>query len=55
MYDSAMNHRATSRGGLGQSGLHNLLELELLNRTDVPGGLWGSWGVRPAGLAAILI
>jgi hypothetical protein len=42
-------------GGLGQSGLHNLLELELLNRTDVPGGSWGSWGVRPAGLAAILI
>jgi hypothetical protein len=31
-------------GGLGQSGLHNLLELELVNRTDVPGG---SWGVRP--------
>jgi hypothetical protein len=36
-------------GGLGQSGLHNLLELELVNRTDVPGGSWGWWGVRPTG------
>ena len=42
-------------GGLGRSGLHNLLELELLNRTDVPGGSWGHWGVRPTGLAAILV
>jgi hypothetical protein len=42
-------------GGLGQSGLHNLLELELLNRTEVPGGSWGSRGVRPTGLAAILV
>lgn len=41
-------------GGLGQSGLHNLLELELLNRANVPNGSWGPWGVRPTGLAAIL-
>jgi hypothetical protein len=40
-------------GGLGQSGLHNLLEL--VSGTDVPGGSWGSWGVRPTGLAAILV
>ena len=45
-------------GGLGQSGLHNLLELELLNCADVPGGSWGPWGpwgIRPTGLAAILV
>jgi hypothetical protein len=41
-------------GGLGQSGLPKLLELELLNRADVPYGSWGPWGVRPIGLAAIL-
>jgi hypothetical protein len=42
-------------GGLGQSGLHGMLELELLGRADVPAGSWGPWGVRPARLAAILI
>jgi len=42
-------------GGLGQSGLHNLLALELLNCADIPGGSWGPWGVRPTGLAAILV
>jgi hypothetical protein len=42
-------------GGLGRSGLHDMLELELLNRTGVPGGSWGPWGVRPTGLAAILV
>jgi hypothetical protein len=32
-------------GGLGQSGLHNLLEL--LNCADVPGGSWGPLGRPP--------
>ena len=39
-------------GGLGRSGLRNLLELALLDRANVPGGSWGPWGVRPAGLGA---
>ena len=42
-------------GGLGRSGLHDMLELELLNRTGVPGGSWGPWGVRPTGLAAVIV
>jgi hypothetical protein len=42
-------------GGLGQSGLHDMLELELLNRPDVPAGSWGPWGARPLRLAATLI
>ena len=42
-------------GGLGRSGLHDMLELELLNRTGVPGGSRGPWGVRPTGLATILV
>ncbi len=43
-------------GGLGGSGLHDLLELELLNRADALGrvGSCGPWGVRPLRLAAIL-
>jgi hypothetical protein len=36
-------------GSLGQSGLHNLLELELLNRADVPGGSWGPGASAPPG------
>jgi len=42
-------------GGLGRSGLHGMLELELLGRVDVPAGSWGPWGVRPARLAATLV
>jgi hypothetical protein len=42
-------------GGLGQSGLHDMLGLELLSRVDVPAGSWGPWGVRPARLAPTLI
>jgi len=42
-------------GGLGRSGLHDMLELELINRAGVPAGSWGPWGVRPLRLAAILV
>ena len=42
-------------GGLGRSGLHDMLQLELLTRTGVPGGSWGPWGVRPTGLAAAFV
>jgi hypothetical protein len=42
-------------GGLGRSGLHDMLELELLNRTGVPGGSRDPWGVRPTGLAAAFV
>ncbi|HEY7880331.1 MAG TPA: hypothetical protein VID31_05775 [Streptosporangiaceae bacterium] len=42
-------------GGLGRSGLHDMLQLELLTRTRVPGGSWGPWGVRPTGLAAAFV
>jgi hypothetical protein len=42
-------------GGLGRSSLHNLLELELLNPADVPGGSWGPRSVQPTRLAAILV
>ena len=42
-------------GGLGQSGLHDMLELELLNRAGTLADSWGPWGVRPLGLAAILV
>src|SRR5690242_20728000 len=42
-------------GGLGQSGLHDILELELLNRAEVSVGSWDSLGVRPARLAATLV
>jgi hypothetical protein len=44
-------------GGLGRSGLHDLLELELLERADslARTGSWGPWGLRPMRLAATLI
>jgi hypothetical protein len=43
--------------GLGQSGLHDLLELELLNRANAlaQAGPLNSWGTRPPHLAAILL
>jgi hypothetical protein len=47
--------RFPDAGGLGQSGLHDMLEPELLNRAEVPVGAWGTWGVRPARLAATLV
>jgi hypothetical protein len=40
--------------GLGQPGLHGLLEPELLDRDEVPAGSWSPWGARPARLAATL-
>jgi len=44
-------------GGLGQSGLHDMLELELLDRADslARAGSWGPWGLRPMRLAGTLI
>ncbi len=42
-------------GGLGRSGLHDMLELELLDRAEVPVGSWGTWGVLPGRLAATLV
>ena len=42
-------------GGLGRSGLHDMLELELLNRVGTLADSWGPWGVRPLGLAAVLV
>jgi len=44
-------------GGLGQSGLHDMLELELLGRADslARAGSWGPWGLRPMRLAGTLI
>jgi hypothetical protein len=42
-------------GGLGQSGLHDMLELELLNRAEVSVGSRDSLGVRPARLAATVV
>ena len=47
--------RFPDAGGLGQSGLHHILELELLNRAEVPAGSWSTWDVRPARLAATLV
>jgi len=47
--------RFPDAGGLGQSGLHDLLELELLNRAEVSVGSWGSLGARPGRLAATLV
>ena len=47
--------RFPDAGGLGQSGLHDMLELELLNRAEVPAGSWSTWDVRPARLAATLV
>ena len=41
-------------GGLGRSGLHDMLQLELLNRTGVSSG-WPRLGVRPTGLAATFV
>jgi hypothetical protein len=40
-------------GGLGQAGLHDMLELELLNRADLlsHAGSRGPWGLRPMRLA----
>ena len=52
------DHRVTGidpRGREAGDRLHNLLELEQLNRADVPNGSWDPWGVRPTGLAAILV
>lgn len=36
-------------GGLGQAELHDMLELELLNRAEslARAGSWGPWGLRP--------
>jgi hypothetical protein len=42
-------------GGLGRSGLHDMLELELLNRADVRAGSWSRWDARPVRLVATLI
>jgi hypothetical protein len=44
-------------GGLGQSGLHDMLELELLDRADslARAGSWGPWGLRPMRLAGTLV
>jgi hypothetical protein len=44
-------------GGLGHDGLHDLLELELLNRADARdrADVPGSWSPRPLQLAAALI
>jgi hypothetical protein len=47
--------RFPDAGGLGQSGLHDMLELELLNRAEVSVGSWSSLGARPARLAATLV
>jgi len=47
--------RFPDAGGLGQSGLHDMLELELLNRAEVSVGSWGSLGARPGRLAATLV
>src|SRR6266571_186039 len=47
--------RFPAAGGLGRSGLHDMLELELLDRAEVPVGSWGTWGVRPGRLAATLV
>jgi hypothetical protein len=46
-----------SAGGLGQSGLHDMLELELLDRAEslARAGSWGPWGLRPLRLAGTLI
>jgi len=43
-------------GGLGQSGLHDLLETDLLRRADslARAGSGGTWGVRPPRLAGTL-
>jgi hypothetical protein len=44
-------------GGLGRSGLHDMLELELLNRADALArvGSRGTWGVRPLRLTGTLV
>jgi hypothetical protein len=44
-------------GGLGQEGLHDMLELELLDRAEslARAGSWGPWGLRPLRLAGTLI
>jgi len=44
-------------GGLGRSGLHDMLELELLNRADALAGVGsrGPWGVRPLQLTGTLV
>jgi hypothetical protein len=42
-------------GGLGRSGLHDMLELELLNRADVQTGSWSRWDARPVRLMASLV
>jgi len=44
-------------GGLGRAGLHDMLELELLNRADAlaPVGSWGPWGVRTLRLTSTLV
>jgi hypothetical protein len=44
-------------GGLGRSGLYDMLELQLLDRADslAQAGSWGPWGLRPTRLAGTLI
>jgi hypothetical protein len=44
-------------GGLGQSGLHDMLEPELLDRAEslARAGSWGPWGLRPLRLTGTLI
>jgi hypothetical protein len=44
-------------GGLGRSGLQDMLELELLDRAEslARAGSWGPWGLRPLRLAGTLI
>ena len=44
-------------GGLGQAGLHDMLELELPSRAEslARAGSWGPWGLRPLRLTGSLI
>jgi hypothetical protein len=44
-------------GGLGQTGVHDMLELDLLDRTDslARAGAWGPAGLRPVRLTGSLI
>src|SRR5260370_1393114 len=44
-------------GGLGQTGLHDMLELDLLDRAEslARAGSWGPFGLRPLRLAGTLI
>lgn len=44
-------------GGLGQQRVHDMLELELVNRAEslTRAGSWGPWGLRPLRLTGSLI